>query len=75
MEQLQSISVECLGIPSMQGRRKGRGGTLGYLALGPTAYGPKRSMYSNRTVKNSIKAVPTYIFPWAPQALLAALYL
>ena len=31
--------------------------------------GPKRSIYSNRTVKYSIKAVTTYILPWAPQAL------
>ena len=30
-------------------------------------------MYSNRTVKYSIKAVATYILPWAPQALSAAL--
>ena len=34
---------------------------------------PKRSIYSNRTVKRSIKAVTTYILPWAPQALSAAL--
>ena len=27
------------------------------------AYGPQRSIYSNRTVKHSIKAVTTYIFP------------
>ena len=35
--------------------------------------GPKRSIYSNRTVKCSIKGVTTYILPWAPQALSAAL--
>ena len=34
---------------------------------------PKRSIYFNRTVKHSIKAVTTYILPWALQALLAAL--
>ena len=34
---------------------------------------PKRSIYSNRTVKHSIKAVTTYILPRAPQPLLAAL--
>ena len=37
-----------------------------------TAYGPQRSIYSNRTVKHSIKAVTTYILSLAPQALLAA---
>ena len=44
MEQLQFISVERLGIPSMQGRREG-GGQLGHFALGPTLLmGPKRSI-------------------------------
>ena len=33
--------------------------------------GPKRSIYSNRLVKYSIKAVTTYILPWAPQVLSA----
>ena len=50
-----------------QGRREGRG-QLGHFVLGP-----KRSIYSNRTVKCSIKAVTTYILPWALQALSAAL--
>ena len=36
-------------------------------------WAPERSIYSNRTVKYSIKAVTTYILPWAPQALSAAL--
>ena len=45
MEQLQSISVERLGIPSMRATERG-GGQLGHLALGP-----KRSMYSNRKDK------------------------
>ena len=58
---------------NVQGRREG-GGQLGHFALGPTLLmGPKRSIYSNRTVKYSIKAVTTYILPWAPQALWAAL--
>ena len=55
-----------------QGRLEG--GQLGHFALGPTLLiRPKRSIYSNRTVKYSIKAVTTYILPWAPQALSAAL--
>ena len=46
-----------------QGRREG-GGQLGHFALGPTLLmSPKRSIYSNRTVKYSIKAVTTYICP------------
>ena len=45
-----------------------RGGQLVHFALGP-----KRSVYSNRTVKYSIRAVTTYILPWVPQALSAAL--
>ena len=50
------------------------GGQLGNFALGPTLLmGSKMSIYSNRTVKYSIKAVTTYILPWAPQALSAAL--
>ena len=50
------------------------GGVTGAFALGPTLLmGPKRSIYPNRTVKYSIKAVTTYILPWAPQALSAAL--
>ena len=53
-----------------QGRREG--GETGAFTLGPTLLmSPKRSIYSNRTVKNSIKAVTTYILPWAPQALSA----
>ena len=56
-----------------QGCREG--GQLGHFALGPTLLiGPKRSIYSNRTVKYSIKAVTTYILPWAHQALSAALH-
>ena len=59
---------------SEQGRREGGGGNWGNL---PWAllylWAPKRSIYSNRTVKYSIKVVTTYILPWAPQALLAAL--
>ena len=52
---------------------KGRG-QLGRFALGPTLLmGPKRSIYPNRTVKYSIKAVSTYILPWPPQVLSAAL--
>ena len=50
----------------MQGRREG--GQLGHFS-----WAPKRSTYFNRTVKYSIKAVTTYILPWAPQALSAAL--
>ena len=51
-----------------------RGGATGTFSPGPTLLmDPKRSIYSNRTVKYSIKAVTTYILPWAPQALLAAL--
>ena len=54
--------------------RGGGGGQLGHFALGPTLLmDPNRSIYSNRTVKHSIKAVTTYILPWTPQALLAAL--
>ena len=53
---------------------RGGGGALGHFALGPTLLmGPIRSIYSNRTVKYSINAVITYILPWAPQALSAAL--
>ena len=56
-------------------RGGGGGGQLGHFALGPTLLmGPKRSIYSNRTVKYSIKAVTTCILPWAPQALSAALH-
>ena len=33
----------------------------------------ERSIYSNRTVKYSIKAVTTYVLPWAPQVLSATL--
>ena len=56
-----------------QGHRE-RGGQLGHFALGPTLLmGLKRSIYFNRTVKHSIKAVTTYILPRVPQALSAAL--
>ena len=52
----------------------GGGGATGAFCPGPhSAMGPQRSIYSNRTVKYSIKAVTTYILPWAPQALSAAL--
>ena len=41
MEQLQSINVERLGIPSMQGRREG--GVTGAFNPGPhSAYGPQK---------------------------------
>ena len=54
-----------------QGRRDGWG-QQGHLPWAPLyLWAPKRSIYSNRTVKNSIKAVTTYILPWAPQALSA----
>ena len=57
------------------GPPRGGGGATGAFCPGPhSVYGPKRSIYSNRTVKYSIKAVTTYILPWAPQALSAALY-
>ena len=58
-------------IPShTQGRQEGGGGGQ----LGHFAWAPKNLYnYSDRTVKYSIKAVTTYILPWAPQALLAAL--
>ena len=50
------------------------GGNWGILPWAPLClWAPKRSIYSNRTVKYSIKAVTTYILPWAPQALSAAL--
>ena len=53
-----------------------RGGEFGAFFPRPHSayknYGPK-SIYSNRTVKYSIKAVTKYILPWAPQALSAAL--
>ena len=65
----------CLYNDDGQGRRE-RGGNWGIFALGPTLLklrARKRSIYSNRTVKYSIKAVSTHILPWAPQALSAAL--
>ena len=40
---------------------------------GNWALGPKRSIYFNRTIKYSIKAVTTYILSWVSQALSAAL--
>ena len=47
-----------------QGCREGR--QLGHFALGPTLLmGSKRSIYSNRTVKYSIKAVTIYIYMYA----------
>ena len=51
---------------------------LGHFALGPKRLiysnrTVKYSIYSNRRVKHSINAVTTYILPWAPQALSAAL--
>ena len=55
-----------------QGRREG-GVLLGHFA-GPTLLmGPKRSIYSNRTVKYSIKAVTTYILPWVAGPLKLSL--
>ena len=50
------------------------GGNWGILPWAPLSLmAPKRSIYSNRTVKYPIKAVTTYILSWAPQALWAAL--
>ena len=66
-----------LSICYVQGRaERGRGGgNWGILPWSPLRLfmGPKRSIYSNRTVKHSIKAVTTYILPWSPRALSAAL--
>ena len=53
-----------------QGRQEE--GATGAFCPGPLLWAPK-SIYSNRTVKYSIKAVTAYILPWASQALLAAL--
>ena len=51
-----------------QGRREG--GQLGHFALGPTLLmGPKKSIYSNRTFKYSIKAVTIY-FALGPSSSL-----
>ena len=59
--------------PTTRATERGAG-QLGHFALDATLLmGPKRLIYSNRTVKYSIKAVTTYILPWAPQALSAAL--
>ena len=67
------VSV-CVPVCVCVSRAAERGGQLGHFALGPTLLmGPKRSIYSNRTLKYSIKAVTPYILPWAPQALSAAL--
>ena len=49
-------------------------GATGAFCPGPhPAYGPQKSIYSNRKFKYSIKAVTTYILPLAPQVLSAAL--
>ena len=67
------IAIQYCSIATSRAAEMG-GGQLGHFALGPTLLmGPKRSIYSNSKVKYSIKAVTTYILPWAPQALSAAL--
>ena len=49
------------------------GGTTGAFCPEPhSANGPQKSIYSNRTVNTLLKQSP-HIFPWAPQALSAAL--
>ena len=62
------------GHPLFIGRAAERGGQLGHFALGPTLLmGPKRSIYSNRTVKYSIKAVTIYIYIYIAQGLSTSL--
>ena len=57
---------------NVQGGREG--GATGAICPGPHfTCGPRRLIFSNRAVKNSIKAVTMHILPWAPQALSAAL--
>ena len=46
---------------------------LGHFALGPTLLMAPKDRYTLIEVKYSIKTVTTYILPWAPQALSAAL--
>ena len=61
---IQIISASTLSDNSSTGPPRGGGGNWGILPWAPLClWAPKRLIYSNRTVKYSIKAVTTYFYP------------
>ena len=58
------VMCACVCVHACRAAERRGGGQLGHFALDPTLLiGPKRSIYFDRTVKYSIKAVTTYICP------------